>query len=337
MKKNELGMREITRDEATEQGVNLSMVKTCRTLRRLANLGRLTLDDTVHRSGLNRHLFHYIEYCGMTPLEYVKQYLANLQPYMLERKMNQEKQDNFLCILDNLYRVSIYIKVDNTFGEEMVVSFHEDNIRGVAKTNDLIQNPTGGLVPVFADSYGSIDQNTGNVSLKVMAQRGMKVLPLSVVGVKCEDVFLVRQQDIDNQFLFFCNEYIRDLYTSNLNLDFDQVEIFSILQQISFTSYGRDTFSSISLLIDSLTTQKDALSKQAADFALITFAGALKLTEEQKRELIGLLEEKYLVTSIKAIDDILYRVKVALQDEGDGEQDRFLNLKEGDNTDYDER
>ena len=60
-----------------------------------------------------------------------------------------------------MYRISVYINVDKSFGEEMIVSFHEDNIRGVAKTNALIKNKRNRLVPVFADSYGSIDMQNG--------------------------------------------------------------------------------------------------------------------------------------------------------------------------------
>ena len=315
MTKNNLGMREITVAEAEKLGIDLSMAKICRTLRKLAKLDRLKLDETEHRSGLNKHLFHYIEYCGETVLEYVKNYLSNLQPYMIERRKS------YICVIDNMYRISVYIKVDKSFGEEMIVSFHEDNIRGVAKTNALIKNKRNRLLPVFADSYGSIDMQSGNVSVKVLAQRGMKVLPLDIIGFKCRDMFIVREADINNQFLNYCNEYIRDLYTSNLNLDFDSIEVFSMLQQISFTSYGRDTFSSVSLLIDSMVSQSDAISRQAADFALITFAQSLQLTDEQKNELIELLNEKYMVTSIRGIDDILYRVKTAL-----GNDDIFPEL-----------
>ena len=321
MTKNNLGMREITVAEADKLGIDLSMDKICRTLRKLAKLDRLKLDETEHRSGLNKHLFHYIEYCGETVLEYVKNYLSNLQPYMIERRKDQEKKKSYICVIDNMYRISVYIKVDKSFGEEMIVSFHEDNIRGVAKTNALIKNKRNRLVPVFADSYGSIDMQSGNVSVKVLAQRGMKVLPLDIIGFKCRDMFIVREADINNQFLNYCNEYIRDLYTSNLNLDFDSIEVFSMLQQISFTSYGRDTFSSVSLLIDSMVSQSDAISRQAADFALITFAQSLQLTDEQKKELVELLNEKYMVTSIRGIDDILYRVKTAL-----GNDDIFPEL-----------
>ena len=143
MTKNNLGMREITVAEAEKLGIDLSMAKICRTLRKLAKLDRLKLDETEHRSGLNKHLFHYIEYCGETVLEYVKNYLSNLQPYMIERRKDQEKKKSYICVIDNMYRISVYIKVDKSFGEEMIVSFHEDNIRGVAKTNALIKNKAG--------------------------------------------------------------------------------------------------------------------------------------------------------------------------------------------------
>ena len=61
MTKNNLGMREITVAEAEKLGIDLSMAKICRTLRKLAKLDRLKLDETEHRSGLNKHLFHRSE------------------------------------------------------------------------------------------------------------------------------------------------------------------------------------------------------------------------------------------------------------------------------------
>ena len=325
MTRNELGMREISEEEARKIGIDLSMVGICKKLRKLAKLDRLQLDETTHRSQLNLHLFKYIKYCGMSPLDYVKEYLSNLQPYMIERRKDQEKQSSFVCVVDNMYRISVYIKADNAFGEEMIISFHEDNIRGVAKTNSLVKNNAERLVPVIADSYGSINLETGNVSVKLFVQRGMKVLPLDVIGFKCRDIFVVREGDISRQILDYCNQYIRDLYTSNLQLDFDQIEVFSMLQQISFTSYGRDTFSSISLLIDSIAVQTDSISRQTADFALVTFTQSLKLTGEQKEELINLLDEKYLVSDIKSIDEILYRVKSSLLEDG-VTQDQFKEL-----------
>lgn len=55
--------------------------------------------------------------------------------------------------------------------------------------------------------------------------------------------------------------------------------------------------------------QHDYISKQAADFALVTFVQSLKLTEEQQEELKALLDTKYMVSDIKRIDIILQRIK----------------------------
>ena len=67
-------MADITYTEAQEKGIDTSMVKVCQKLRNLAKLDRIVLDTTEHRSGLNKHLFDYIEYCGYDVLEFVKQF-----------------------------------------------------------------------------------------------------------------------------------------------------------------------------------------------------------------------------------------------------------------------
>lgn len=301
-------MKLITYEDASHQGIDMGMISVCRKLRKLAKLDRLKLDTSEHRSGLNKHLFDYIEYCGRDVLDFVKQYLSNLQPYMIMRKKDQEPGNSFICVIDNVYRVSVYIKVDNRQFEEAVVSFHEDNKRGIAKTNSLIRTDSQRYVPIFADSVLSRMENENRYVVRAFFQRGLTVLGLDLAAAKCADVFLVEKNAIHMQFLSYCNDYIRDLYTSDLDLDFDQIEVFSMLQQVSFTSYGRDTFSSVSILIDSLCVQKDMYSKSLADFALVTFVQNLKLTEEQKQELLELLEEKFRVTSIRGIDLILERI-----------------------------
>lgn len=300
---------ELTYQDLEDAGIHTEMIAVTAKLRRLAKLDRVTLDETEHRSGLNKHLFDYIEYCGKDVLEFIKEYLSNLQPYMITRNTQQESKDSFICVIDNLYRVSVYIKVDNKQFEEVIVSFHEDNKRGVAKTNSIVKADKEKYVVVFSDCVTSRISDMNKYTVKVFIQRGMLVLPLDLPAVKCKDVFVVEKRVIETQFISYCNDYIRDLYTSDLNLDFDAIEIFSFLQQISFTSYGKDTFSSISLLIDSLCVQNDQYSKAVADMAMVTFVQNLQLTNEQQTELMNLLEEKFKVTSIKGIDNILDRIR----------------------------
>lgn len=302
-------MEELTYDLLESKGIDTSMIKSCSKIRALAKLDRVTLDTSTHRSGLNKHLFDYIDYCGLDTLTFIKNYLSNLQPYMIERRKDQEPNKSFICIIDNLYKVSVYIKVDTKQFEEIIVSFHEDNKRDIAKSNKLQIYSGNKYVPVFADSILSKVENENKYVVKVLVQRGLLVLPLEIAGFKCKDIFVVNKKSIDTLFISYCNDYIKELYTSDLELDYDKIEVFSVLQQLSFTSYGRDTFSSISILIDSLCVQHDYISKQAADFALVTFVQSLKLTEEQQEELKALLDTKYMVSDIKRIDIILQRIK----------------------------
>ena len=48
-------------------------------------------------------------------------------------------------------------------------------------------------------------------------------------------------------------------------------------------------------------SQNMECKRQVADFALITFVQSLNLTDNQRHELISLLDDKYRVSSIMAI------------------------------------
>ena len=271
--------------EAEQYGISMEMVGVCREIRKLAKLDRIQLDETTHRSGLNKHLYSYIEYCGIDAKSYIKDYLANLQPYMLQRFSSQEPSSNFICVLDHMYRISLYIKIDNSFGKEVIVSFHENNKRGIAKENNMIRNKPDYLVPVFADEICARIEGAVKDEIKVLMQRGMLLLSIRVMGQKCEDgVYIVNEQELETPIIEQCNQYLRDMYTSDLDLEaLDQVELFSVLHQISFTSYGNTVFSNISLLIDNLALQKSVIGKKAADFALVTYVDHLIFDDDQAK------------------------------------------------------
>lgn len=301
--------------EAKQNGVFMESVAICRDIRKLAALDRIQLDETLHRSELNKHLFSYIEYCGLNVRMYIKEYLENLQPFMIERFRSQEAKESFICVLDNMYRISIYIKLDKTFGNEVIVSFHENHKRGIAKENNLIRNGNEKIVPVFADEILAQIEGSPKEEIKVFIQRGMLRLPIRVMGQRCENgTYLVYERDLETPIIDQCNQYLRDLYTSDLDLEaLDKIELFSVLHQISFTSYGNTIFSNISLLIDNLAMQKGVIGKKVADFALVTYVEHLYLEYDQAQELISLLEERYKVRSQKNIDVILQRITDCVQ------------------------
>ena len=310
----------ISKKEAEENGVDLSMIEYCRQIRRVAQCNRVLLDESVHSNNkFNKHLFPYIEYCGLSPLDFVKQYLSNLQPYMLEHRKGQEKGKNFTCVLDTAYRISLYIKVDRTKNHEVIVSFHENiNKRGFAPENNTIVNKKN-IVPVFGEPTGARIVGSEREEIKLFIQRGMMVMPINVMAQACEsNIYLVDRESIENPIIDRCNQYLRDLYMSNLDFDsLNNVEVFSVLQQISFTSYGNSIFSNLTLLIDNLDIQRGIASKKVADFALSTYIEHLYLTLDQAKELIDVMKEKYSFSSKKGMTIILDRIEDKLLNQAD--------------------
>ena len=278
-------------------------------LKKLARLSRIRLDESEHDSGLNKHLFKYLDYLGIDKLEYIKNYLCHIQPFMITEISSQERWDNAICILDEYYRISVYIKVDATKGEEVIVSFHESNKGGVAKRNH--ESEPGEWVYVFAESLGSHVIGTDSYSVNLFIMRGVKLLPINVPAKRYDDEgFLVRYWYISHSLLEICNDYLQDLYTSDL--DFSSIQPFSSLQQLSFTSFGNDVFSNISMLIDSMLIQKDFNSKQIADAALCIYCNNVKMTDSGKAELLDTLKARFAVNSIRIIPQIIERVEMNL-------------------------
>lgn len=289
------------------EGVDFFTSALCKKIRGLAKLDRLRLDEGNYRLYQNTHLFDYIEFCGMEPLKFVKEYLSNLQPYMIFRNQLQERDDRYFCNLDNQYSISIYFTFNIKQYEEIVVSFHENHIRELTKGNCFGKN--NNLVPIFAENVLAHTEKTDMYVVRTIIQRGMLALPLELATRKSADVFLVEINAINLAMLDRCNSYLQDLYTSDLKLDFSNIEIFSILQQISYTSYGKDIFSTMSLLIDNLFIQADTLSRRAADFAMTIYAQSLVLTAEQKQDLCALLEERYRFFPDKKISCVLKHIQ----------------------------
>lgn len=93
-----------------------------------------------------------------------------------------------------------------TYEEELIVSFHEDNKRGIAKTNDIIKKDDQKFVPVFADCILSRDHE--DYVVKVLIQRGLQLFPLDMPAKKCKDIFVVPKAGIEQLLIGYCNDYI---------------------------------------------------------------------------------------------------------------------------------
>ena len=293
--------------ELVETDTELLLQKTLAyKLRKLARLDRIRLDESEHVSKQSLHLFRYLDFLGMDKLAFIKMYLSHIQPFMITEMKFQEKFENAICVLDRFYRISVYIKVDATQNEEIIVSFHENHKNGVAKRNPVIRKNR--YVYVFADSIGSYIPTMDSYTINLLIARGVSTFPVNVPAKKYdEDGFLVNETYIQNAFVDVANQYLEDLYTADL--DFSGVEQFSSLQRLSYTARGNDCFSNISLLVDSILVQRDAHSRQVADAVLCIYCNSLELLESDKRELLETLQERFSVNSVRVMPELLERVE----------------------------
>ncbi|SDB40242.1 Helix-turn-helix [Pseudobutyrivibrio sp. YE44] len=280
-----------------------------RKLRKLARLDRVKLDESEHDSKLNLHLFKYLDYVGVEKLDYIKDYLSHIQPFMLTEIRSQEKFDNAICVLDGGYRISVYIKVDATKGEEVIVSFHENNKGGIARASKRAKNLT--KVYVFADNIGSHLIGSDSYTIDLFITRGIKTFPISTIAQKYDDEgFLVSLAELEREICNVANQYLEDIYTTDL--DFSEVDRFSSMYELSFTSFGQDCLSNISLLIDSSLIQQTTLGRQIADAAIVIYCNSLGITEADKKELLDTLKARFAVNSSRAIPLILQRIEMNL-------------------------
>ena len=293
--------------ELVETDTELLLQKTLAyKLRKLARLDRIRLDESEHVSKQSLHLFRYLDFLGMDKLAFIKMYLSHIQPFMITEMKFQEKFENAICVLDRFYRISVYIKVDATQNEEVIVSFHENHKNGVAKRNPIIRKNR--YVYVFADSIGSYIPTMDSYTINLLIARGVSTFPVNVPAKKYdEDGFLVNETYIQNALVDVANQYLEDLYTADL--DFSGVEQFSSLQRLSYTARGNDCFSNISLLMDSILVQRDAHSRQVADAVLCIYCNSLELLESDKRELLETLRERFSVNSVRVMPELLERVE----------------------------
>ena len=288
-----------------------SRIDLCRRLRNLAKLDRIKLDESMHNNNLNLALIKYLKLCNKDVLRFVKDYISNLQPFMIERRPSEEYSDTVICVLDKYYSISLYIKVDSLKMQEIIVSFHESHSRGIGRLN--FGSRRNERVPIIANSV-DVSSELGNTRVvEVLIQRGILVVPIKISARAYGSEYYVIYSDIERELVGICNEYIEEIYAAATELNIDQIKLFSTLQQLSFPSYGRDLFSKFSLLIDSFFIQENEVSRSAADFAIVTVARQQMLDTVQRDELLGLLREKFSIQSRKGLSDVLDRIEANLE------------------------
>lgn len=302
------------------QIIRADSVSTAYTLRKLARLDRIKLDTGAHRISANRHLFDYLNYCDWDVLDYVKKYLQNIQPYMILRRKSQEPGENYLCVIDDMYATSLYIKLDTTKNDEVIVSFHE-SAQGMFAKSNRFRNQQWRYVPVIADQVKAYVPETDKRVITVWIMRGLICKECTVTATRAGNYYLADFLAIEAQLLSVVNAYMYEVQEGLKEKEFEldkefynrAVIDFSHSQQLSITSYGKDIVSTISLLMDNSLASNDPDYRKFADGLLAIYTGNLFLTDEERLRVYQVLQSRYQVQNTPRMTSLLSRVYGLLQ------------------------
>lgn len=218
----------------------------------------------------------------------MRNYLCNIQPFMIERFSSEERSKTVLCVLDHSYKISLYIKVDTRQFDECVISFHESNHDGIAIKS--FQGGDNRDVLVLCDVIGDNYQIGEYGSIEVTFPKGFKLFAFQM-NARCvqSGVFFVALRELNANVLYWCEERIeqfRVLAGGNV------AGRLSTISRLTFTSYGDHLLNDISLLIDYAASISAAGNRSDAVFLLESKLESL-LLDPNSGELVDALYKRY--------------------------------------------
>ena len=262
------------------------LINVCKKIRKMAALDRVEISKATqqHNNSDNRHLFNFIELCGMTVREFILNYLSNLQPFQLELYKAQAYDKAVRCIIDFSYNTPIYLKVEFTPYDVILVSFHENQNKRLDVYKDRWDK--------YSLILTSTDANVGEYTYsQIKIAHGLLVFTPFVAGkVMRNDVIRVNSLDLATILLQYANDKISDLIDNSIPVS------FSSIKQLSFTSYGAALLNDVSILVDAAVTIKDTVLLNAFSTIINSKLSEIKALDSGD-ELLDALDSRYSLKS----------------------------------------
>lgn len=217
-------------------------INLCKTIRRAVASNCVIVDEGDHNKHTNGVLYDFVRACGYEVREFVIRYLSVLQPYSIVRYSQQEFDKQIRCVIDPTYKIPMYLKIDITQHNEVVISFHENQF---TRLRDLTQNQSKYFVLLSDDSY--TDNCVGiTMPFKSSILKGFASLVYEGVGclVGVPNIFKIDKASMDSMIQEFISAQLE-----RCAVDIPYNEIMP--NDLTFTAYGDHVLNSMSLLIDS--------------------------------------------------------------------------------------
>ena len=268
----------------------------CRYIRRIAYENKFKLDTKPHKSngGRNTQLFTLIEACGISPREFVRNYLYHIQPYSLSYFMGTKtKGDNHIWLCDLGYNISLIIKIVKNESCPLVLYFHESNIGGRYSTSGTAFDNK--LCAVLVEGVNSVANDGQLTNVAFVVQRGFITYRIDAVTEYLRNgVALVKHSVITNNFMATLNSIVDGLQSQYFTQGLDSQVISGAslpLHNVSFVSFGFATVNNISLLIDMYAYFTNQLTRAyLVDVAINLLS---EVSPNKCKSILGVLKGRY--------------------------------------------
>ena len=272
-------------------------INICRKIREAAVNDKIIIDKSEHKDneGRNVRLFDLIEACGADVDSFVKGYLAELQPYYIEKfnvvVVEPNKDDAFL--VDTGYGVELVIKIQNlnSKNETVLISFHESSDKNGYILNKRSSIKDDEYCVVICDDIGEKECN--RFSIKYTVQRGFIRQQLSGrTAYISKDAALVKYSDIKSVF----DDSLGQIKDTLVEMYYDSENNSSVTfstrksDRVSFMSFGHADVNNLSFLIEVFeATHKKTHKQIIADVAVGLFE---ELSPSRKLDVVTALEKR---------------------------------------------
>lgn len=271
-------------------------INLCKRVRSAALSDNVIVDTSERKGNTNGILFKFLEACGVSAQTFVKQYLAQLQPFCVESMQHQNYDKNIKCLIDPFYKIPLYMKLDVTQHNEIIISFHE-NFHTTLKD---LRNSVPSRLVVLADNVKFMGDAVGQMCT-ISMYRGISAFTFDVpaICVKDPDVCFVEPSLV---FRIFEDDLLNRLLSSGISLSTLDSKSYT------FTSYGDTILNTISLLIDcNIASTSSAI--RLVSLSSLNFALCELMKDPEHETLLEVLLNRYSNVRSSALDKVLDYVK----------------------------
>lgn len=311
----------LSMSDLSDINVDVNSVALCRKFRKFATANNIELVKEGN-SRENKYAFELFSYINseldtyndinntsVTIDEFVKNYIANLQPSMISRKNLNYNDNTYLAVIDKLYKNPLYIKIRDD-KEHLIISFHEDLNKGYKKSiiikgsrDDFSYHE---FIPVIADDYKEEypDENKNAYLITVSLPIGMEILSFYIHDARMttEGYFIISSLDLQKEIIKKCqqifneiNSFVESTDNPNILATLETVDVYKAFNNINitnrdltFTSFGKTSQSVLSYLIDVETACESN-----------NFVGVSRKTIQEVKRSCNLLLGAYLINCQK--------------------------------------